>query len=152
MWTPPANHVDPSLRTATTATTPPRLAADLGARVAKKQKRLQKQHAHDSERLSTDAPLLLRDDAVVEVRDLLAAAETFERGFDFSAAHARARDAAALVARLPPPTDADGIAAATELTEEVEIERKRFAAREKTWRAEVDARSATFYARETAEA
>lgn len=88
------------------------------------------------------------DMLLAQARDLLADAAAFERGLDFTAAVARARDAAALLARMP----CDRLPDAADLAAEVELERGRFDTNETAWRREVEARGAAHVAREGAEA
>lgn len=81
-------------------------------------------------------------DVVAEVQDLMSAAAELERCFDFTAASARARDAAALVAAVTTEDDAQGLA------DEVALARARIDVRLAAWRDEVERRAATYSARE----
>ena len=88
-------------------------------------------------------------EAASRVHDLLSAAAELARGFDFSGALSRARDAGAIEPRLP----ADGTSVpGGDVSGEVEVERGRFEARERAWRNQVERRSAAYTARERAEA
>ncbi|MBS2014043.1 MAG: hypothetical protein JST00_14230 [Deltaproteobacteria bacterium] len=89
-----------------------------------------------------------RRELVDRVHDHLDAAAAFERALDFTAAASRGRDATALVARL----SADGSSELDALAQEVTLETGHFDASEAVWRGEVEMRSASYVAREVAEA
>lgn len=79
----------------------------------------------------------------------MAAAAELARSFDFGGALSRARDAGAIESRLP----GDGTSfPGGDVSGEIEVERGRFEAQERTWRAEVENRSAIYTAREQAQA
>ena len=85
-------------------------------------------------------------DVVAEVHDLMSAAAELERCFDFTAASARARDAAALVASIATEDDGQGLA------DDVALAQARIDVRVGAWRSEVERRAATYSARERAAA
>lgn len=84
-------------------------------------------------------------DVVAQVQAQLNAAAEFERSFDFTAASARARDAAALVASMTSEN-------AQDLADEVALAAGRIEARTREWRNDVERRAAAYDARERAAA
>lgn len=84
-------------------------------------------------------------DVVGQVQDIMNAAAEFERSFDFAAAGARARDAAALVASITAEN-------AEDLADAVALAGERIETRGHAWRNEVERRAAAYDARERAAA
>jgi hypothetical protein len=85
-------------------------------------------------------------DALEKARELLADGGVFERSFDFPAAVARARAAAALLG----PLGSDS--AVADLAAEVALATRRFERHESEWRREVEVRRDAYVARESADA